>query len=327
MRKILFGRTGLEVSEMAFGGGTTGGVLIKADEATRWAVLERAVKAGINWIDTAPAYGNGASEETIGRHLSTLSPQPCVSTKVRIEPDDLRDIPGAIGRSLEQSLKRLQTDRIALLQLHNQLGEPVGDRPALTPQQVLGRGGVADAFDRLKEQGIIRASGITAAGETDACLDVIESGRFDAAQVYYNIINPTAGWLRPSQDWKVQDFAGIIPACWRLNMGTLAIRVWAGGVLASAKGPERLTVFTSGTDADNEMRCADAVRSVLGDEFGTPAQAALRFALANKDISSRVVGISDIAQLDEAAAAVEMGPLPSEAINRFEALWAHDFRI
>jgi L-galactose dehydrogenase/L-glyceraldehyde 3-phosphate reductase len=327
MRKTLLGRTGLEISEIAFGAGQTGGILIKADEATRYAALERAINAGINWIDTAPLYGNGASEETIGRHLSALSPQPYVSTKVRLARDDVRDIPGAIGRSFEQSLKRLQTDRIALLQLHNQLGEPVGDRPALSVQEVLGRGGVADAFDRLKEQGLIYASGITAAGETDACLEVIESGRFDVAQIYYNAINPTAAWLRPSRSWSGQDFAGIIPACWRQNMGTLAIRVWAGGPLASAERPERLTVFTSGTDVDNEMRCADAVHAVLGDEYGTSAQAALRFTLVNKDICSRVVGISNIAQLDEALAAVEMGPLPPEAIGRLESLWARDFDV
>ena len=67
--KGYFGRTGLEISELAFGGGVTGGILINADEATRYTALRRAVAAGINWIDTAPIYGNGASEETIGRHL------------------------------------------------------------------------------------------------------------------------------------------------------------------------------------------------------------------------------------------------------------------
>ena len=71
MRKILFGRTGLEISELAFGGGVTGGILINADETTRVMALRRAVEAGINWIDTAPVYGNGASEETIGRHLES----------------------------------------------------------------------------------------------------------------------------------------------------------------------------------------------------------------------------------------------------------------
>jgi aryl-alcohol dehydrogenase-like predicted oxidoreductase len=110
MRKNWLGRTGLEVSEIAFGGGVTGGILIKADEPTRISALMRAVEAGINLIDTAPLYGGGASEEAIGRHLAALEPRPYVSTKVLLEPDDLMDIRGAIERSLEQSLKRLRTD-------------------------------------------------------------------------------------------------------------------------------------------------------------------------------------------------------------------------
>src|SRR5215475_550221 len=182
MRKVYFGRTGLEVSELAFGGGVTGGLLINADEATRYNALRRAVSAGINWIDTAPVYGNGASEEAIGRHLASLSPRPHVSTKVRLEAEDLGDIAGAIERSLEQSLRRLRSDRLTLLQLHNHLGEGVGARVALRPEQVLGRGGVADTFDRLRQQGVVRAVGLTVAGDTNACLEVIDSGRFDTAQ-------------------------------------------------------------------------------------------------------------------------------------------------
>jgi aryl-alcohol dehydrogenase-like predicted oxidoreductase len=323
MRKSSFGRTGLEISEVALGGGMTGGILIHAGEPTRWAALQRAVAGGINWIDTAPRYGNGSSEETIGRHLSVLNPQPHVSTKVRLEADDLADIPGAIKRSLEQSLKRLRLDRVALLQLHNKIGIPAGDQLRLTPGQILGA--LADTFDRLKDEGLIQASGITAIGDTRACLDVIESGRFDAAQVYYNAINPSAAWSRTTPAWKGQALCGIISACWRLNMGVLAIRVWAGGLLASAARPERLTLMTSDTDRDNEMRCAAAVRAALGSRFGTPAQAALRFTLGNRDLSSRVIGIAELAYLDEALAAVERGPLPPEAIAKLDQLWATDF--
>ena len=325
MRKSALGRTGLEISEIAFGGGVTGGILINADEGTRQIALQRAVAGGINWIDTAAIYGNGASEETIGRILPRLRPRPHVSTKVRVEADQLDDIAGAIERGLEQSLKRLRLDRVALFQLHNQLGQAVGGRPQLTPEQVLGKGGVADTFDKLKSQGLIQAAGITALGDTDACLEVIESGRFDAAQVYYNAINPSAAWSRASKTWKAQNFSGVIPACWRLNMGILNIRVWAGGPLATAARPNRLTVMTSGTDFDNEMRCADAVRAALGDAYGTPAQAALRFALSNRDLSTRVIGISELAFLDEALATVSQGPLPAEAIAKLERLWATDF--
>jgi D-threo-aldose 1-dehydrogenase len=326
MRKNLLGRTGLEISELAFGGGDTGGILIRDDETTRITALSRAVKAGINWIDTAALYGNGASEEGIGRHLHALSPRPHISTKVRVERGDLFDLRGAIERSLTASLKRLRTDRVALFQLHNQLGEAVGGRPGLPPEDVLGRGGVADIFSRLKEQGLFYASGITAAGDTRACLEVIGSGRFDCAQVYYNAINPSAAWSRAPQKWSAQDFAGIMAACWNQNMGVLGIRIFAGGPLAGAERPEGLAVLTSGTDVDNEMRCAAAFHRALGSEYGTPAQTALRFALGNRDLSTRAIGISNLTDLNEALVAVEKGPLPAAAITKLKDLWATDFR-
>jgi L-glyceraldehyde 3-phosphate reductase len=323
MRKSSLGRTGLEISEIAFGGGVTGGILINASETTRWTALQRAVAGGINWIDTAPLYGNGASEETIGRHLEVLSPRPHVSTKVRLDRDDMADIAGAIERSLERSLERLRLERVALLLLHNQIGTAIGDRPPLSTRQILGA--VADTFDRLKEQGIVQACGISAVGNTAACLEVIKSGRFDAAQIYYNAINPSAAWSRATAEWRGQDFCGIIAACWRLNMGMLAIRVMAGGPLASPRRPDRLAMMTSETDLDNEVRCAAAVRATLGPSYGTPAQVALRFTLGNRDLSSRVIGITELDQLDEAFAAIERGPLPSEGIAKLEQLWATDF--
>jgi len=325
MRKVLLGRTGLEISELAFGGGVTGGILINADEPTRYNALKRAVEAGINWIDTAPIYGSGESERTIGRHWQSLSSGLNISTKVRLEAGDVNDISGAIERSLEQSLERLRASSIALLQLHNHLGRGVGERLALTPAQVLGRGAVADTFDRLKEQGLIRAAGMTAAGETQACLQVIESGRFDTAQVYYNAVNPSAAMRRLPDGWNAgQDFCGVLAACLRQNMGALNIRVWAGGVLALQKPPERLFVMTSDTDLANEVRCGAAVRKALAQE-GTPAHAALRFVLGNRDFASRVIGISTIEQLDAALDALARGPLPPGAVSKLEALWANGF--
>jgi aryl-alcohol dehydrogenase-like predicted oxidoreductase len=98
----------------------------------------------------------------------------------------------------------------------------------------------------------------------------------------------------------------------------------AGGVLASPRRPD-LAMMTSDTDLDNEVRCAAAVRAALGASHGTPAQVALRFALGNRDLSSRVIGITELAQLDEAVAAVERGPLPPESVAKLDQLWATDF--
>jgi L-galactose dehydrogenase/L-glyceraldehyde 3-phosphate reductase len=325
MQKSFFGRTGLEISELAFGGGVTGGILINADETTRGMALRRAIAGGINWIDTASIYGKGVSEETIGRHIKDLEPRPNISTKVRLEPEDLNDIPGAIVRSLEDSIKRLQVPKIQLFQLHNHIGTTLGGRAPVSVEQVLGRNGIADIFDRIKAHNLIQASGITVAGDTKACLEVINSGRFDAAQVYFNAINPSAAWTRVPPDWKGQNFSGVLAACFRQNMGVLNIRVLAGGALASPRRPDGLFMMTAGTDLDNEMRCANAIRRALGDEFGTPAQVALRFVLGNRDINSRVIGISELAQIDEALEAVRQGPLPTAAISKLDQLWAHDF--
>jgi D-threo-aldose 1-dehydrogenase len=326
MRKVFLGKTGLEISELALGGGVTGGILINADETTRAMALQRAVAAGINWIDTAAIYGNGTSEETVGRHIADLNPRPHVSTKVRLEPEDMNDIPGALVRSLEGSLKRLQVPKIDLLQLHNHIGTTLGGRAAVSVQQVLGKNGIADIFDRIKSHGLIHASGITVAGDTKACLEVINSGRFDAAQVYYNAINPSAAWTRVPADWKGQDFTGVITACFHQNMGVLNIRVLAGGALASPRRPDGLFMMTQVTDLDNEMRCANAIHRALGDEYGTPAQVALRFVLGNRDINSRVIGISELAQIDQALDAVEKGPLPTAAMSKLDELWARDFQ-
>ena len=327
MRKAILGRTGLEISELVLGGGVTGGILINADEATQLAVLRRAVMGGINWIDTAPIYGNGASEETIGRHIESLTPRPQISTKVRLEPEDMDQIPSAILRSLEASLTRLRVPKIQLFQLHNHIGTTLGGRAPVSLEQVLGRGGIADTFDRLKSHGLVAATGFTVAGDTSECLEVINSGRFDAAQVYYNAINPSAAWSRVPHAWKGQEFCGVIAACFRQNMGVLNIRVWAGGTLASARRPDGLFMMTSGTDLDNEVRCAAAIRQVLGNSHGTPAQTALRFVLGNRDINARVVGISAIPQLEEAIEAVARGPLPSAAIAKLEDLWANEFLV
>jgi D-threo-aldose 1-dehydrogenase len=187
MRHRPFGRTGLEVSELIFGGGWVGGILIHQDDATRRAAIERALAAGINWIDTAPSYGDGRSEQAIGWLLEDVASKPYLSTKVRLDLGRLDDLAGQVERSLEQSLERLRCDSVELFQLHNPIGpQTSGERIGV--DQVLGEDGVADVFDRLREQGLIRLTGITANGDTLAVRRVVASERFDSAQVYYNML-------------------------------------------------------------------------------------------------------------------------------------------
>ena len=158
-----FGTTGKKVSQLVFGGGAVGGLLINQDDETKLKAVQRAMDAGINWIDTAPSYGQGRSEEALGWILKELDEKPYVATKFSIDLDDLSDIPGQIERSLEASLKRLRSESVTLLQLHNQIGEQISER-RLPVSYILGTGGVIDGLQRLKEQGLIEHFGITALG-------------------------------------------------------------------------------------------------------------------------------------------------------------------
>ena len=94
------------------------------------------------------------------------------------------------------SLARLKRSSVDLLQLHNRIGTKPGGR-VMTVEQILGKNGVADGLDRLREKGLIRHMGITAIGEAASVCEVIRSRRFDSAQVYYNLLNPSAGRSMP----------------------------------------------------------------------------------------------------------------------------------
>jgi len=85
MRKRRFGRSGLQVSQVVLGAGYVGGIIVLADDETRRRVLRRALDAGINWIDTAPLYGQGRSEEALGWLLAEVKEKPYLSTKVRLD--------------------------------------------------------------------------------------------------------------------------------------------------------------------------------------------------------------------------------------------------
>lgn len=321
MRKRRLGRTGLMVSELTFGGGWVGGLLIREVDAVRLAALQRAVAAGIDWIDTAPSYGDGVSEEVIGRLLPQLSPQPRVSTKVRLDCDRLDDLAGQIERSLEASLTRLSLPRVELLQLHNRIGL-VSEGTTIGVDHILRKGGVADIFDRLRATGLIDFHGITALGETPALKQVIGSGRFDTAQVYLNLLNPTAAMEQAPAGWAAHDLAGLLAACRAADMGVMVIRTLAAGVLASDARHGREGAITDGAELAREEARARAVLAGLGERHGSRAGTAIRFGLSPADVSTVVVGLAEPAHLEEAIAAATAGPLPLEALAELGELWA-----
>lgn len=323
MKTRRLGRTGLDVSELAFGGGWVGGILIHQNEEIRRAALARAVAAGINLIDTAPSYGEGRSESALGRLLPEIDGEPWLATKVRIEAGTPDDAAGQVERSITASLERLQRTSVDILQLHNPIAA-VGDARHLSADRVMGE--VADALDAIREQGLTRFIGITGLGEAAAVRRVVGSGRFDTAQVYYNLLNPSAGQTMPDA-WDGHDFAGVLAACRAADVGVLNIRPFAGGVIASDRRHGREIPVTDDADLDREARRATAAFDVLGREHGTRAHVAVRFSLANQDIGTVVVGMAEPAHLEEAVAAAARGPLPASALAELRALYAENFHL
>jgi L-galactose dehydrogenase/L-glyceraldehyde 3-phosphate reductase len=318
-----FGRTGIEVSDVAFGGGNVGGILIHKDDATKREAIRRALDGGINWIDTAAQYGQGKSEQALGWILPEMAQKPYLSTKFNMDVENLDDMPGQIEAKLQESLERLGRDSVDLLQLHNRIGTTPGGR-VMAVDQILGKDGVADGLDRLREKGLIRHMGITGIGETPAICEVIRSGRFDSAQVYFNLLNPSAGRAMPS-GWTGHDFGGILDACRETDVAVMAIRIFAAGIIANDARTGREGMLTADTTIPEEERKAKAVFQAIGSEHGTRAQVALRFVLSNPVVSCAVLGTQELHHIDEALAAVAMGPLPGDVLATLEALYESDF--
>jgi aryl-alcohol dehydrogenase-like predicted oxidoreductase len=323
MRYRTFGRTNIRVSQLVFGGGWVGGVLIHQDDDTKRHTLKRAMEAGINWVDTAPMYGKGQSEQALGWLLREVPTQPHLSTKVYLDTSKLADIAGQVERSVQESLRRLQRDSVDVLLLHN-LIEADGTPNAVTLDHVLGAGGAAEALDRVRKQGAARWIGFTALGDAVAVRTAAESGRFDAAQVYYNMLNPSSARPMPPQ-WSGHDFSGLIAACRAQGTAVMAIRVFAAGVLATDVRHGREVVVTQDSDVAAEERRARAAFAVLGDRHGTRAQTALRYVLANPDLACAIIGLAEPGQLEEALAGEAMGPLPEEAMQVLEGVYARGF--
>src|SRR3989338_7467758 len=115
----MLGRTGLKVSELGFGCGSVGGLLVRGEYPKMRRAVARALELGIAYFDTASLYGDGQSEVNLGAVLREIGADPLVGTKVRLEPPDLDRVEAAIAESVEASLRRLGRERIDLIHLHN----------------------------------------------------------------------------------------------------------------------------------------------------------------------------------------------------------------
>ena len=324
MQTRILGRTGLRVSALGFGCGAVGGLMVRGSARDQERAVARAVEAGITFVDTAPAYGDGASETNLGRVLARLRPEIVLATKVMVRPDERSDVATAIRRSVEESLGRLGRDGVDLLQLHNPIS--THQLPESLPVHVILEE-VVPALQGLRDAGRARFLGITGLGETAAVQRVVDSGAFDSVQVAYNLLNPSAAIAVPN-GMPGQDFERLMVRASALGMGSVGIRAVAGGALSGSTerdpvGMPNVSPIGSGADYETDVRRARAFQPLLADADAPDLVAlALRFAVGEGGPSTVLIGVSTIEQLDHAIAAVENGPLPSSIGPRLQQIWA-----
>ncbi len=318
MKYRTLGKTGLTVSELGFGCGSVGGLMTRGEAPEQRQAVARALEAGVTYFDTAPSYGNGRSEESLGRALRDLGAwdSVVVGTKVTLSAGDLSDPEAAVKASIEESLARLGRDNVDLLQLHSRIG---GGERGLRAGEVAGA--VAEGMRAVTRAGLARHIGVTGLGETAAVLEVVRSGAFDTVQAYFNALNPSAGYAGASGG--AQDLDGLIDVAAGKGMGVINIRVLAAG--AVSRSSDRATLASPGGggamviggEFDADVSRAQALAGIA-HEAGLEGTVELgfRFALAKPAISTVLVGFSDIGQLDDALRWVDRGPLDDGVVRR-----------
>lgn len=224
-----FGRTGLKVPILGFGSGSR--FLMYQEEDKALEALNRAIDLGICYIDTAHAYGNGKSEERIGRVMATRRKEVILATKI---PGRTAD---QARRQIELSLKRLQTDHLEVLHIH-------ALKNAEDLATIEARGGVLEALHEARDQKITRAIGITCHADPAALKQALERHDFDCTQMALNagLASMTDSMQTvPAGPASFERLA--LPVANHKHMGVIAMKVFGQEHLIGTASVEQLLTY------------------------------------------------------------------------------------
>jgi len=320
----LLGRSGLRVSPLSLGTMNFGLEASWGCEDAE-AIFNRYVEAGGNFIDTANFYASGESERVIGRLMQGRREQLCVATKytLTMHPGD----PNASGnhrknmlQSVENSLRRLQTDYIDLLYLH------VWDQR--TPVDEILR-----AFDDLVRGGKVLYVGLSdtpawQASRMQAIAELRGWSPLVALQIPYSLVERTVE-------------RELIPMAREMGMGVLPWSPLAGGILSgkysagdlgaasSGLGTRRDINLATGRLSERSLAIAAAVQACAQDMGRSPSQVALAWTLLNPGVTSTIIGVRTLAQYEDNIAALALAFSPEQiaaldAVSRVEPGFPHD---
>ena len=284
MKRRLLGKTGLEVSELGFGGAEIG--FQAASLSTVERLLGSALDAGLNVLDTAECYAGG--EELIGQavahrrehfHLFTK----CGHASGFDEPDwDLK----MLEKTIDRSLKRLQTDRVDLLQLHS------------CDESLLRQGDVIALLEKARDAGKARFIGYS--GDGAAARYAVECGAFDTLQTSLSIADQ-------------EPISLTLPLALERGLGVIAKRPIANAAWTKAAMPEEEYAYPYW----------QRLQALDYDFLQTPlaASVALRFTLAQPGVATAIVGTQNPDRWARNAALLDAGPLPPAEVAAIRARW------
>jgi aryl-alcohol dehydrogenase-like predicted oxidoreductase len=303
-----FGKTGINVSVIGFGGWALGSGWGMQPESDSLQALNQAIDLGINLIDTAIAYGDGKSEQVIGKVLKDRTEEVFVASKIPPRPGPWPPSPYCIAaerypekylrESVDFSLKNLRRETIDIMQLHTWTRawnrDPV-------PLMVL---------RKLQKEGKIRFIGVsTPEHDQNALIDLMKNGWVDAVQVIYNI-------------FEQEPAAEFLPAAEENGMGVIVRMPFDEGVLTGKYSPDHQfpkddfrTRYFAG---DRLTRAVERTKKIEADikdsEYNLP-QVAIKFSAQHPAVSTVIGGIRNADQARKNAEVAELPNLSSELIR------------
>jgi aryl-alcohol dehydrogenase-like predicted oxidoreductase len=314
------GKTGLEVSEVGYGAwgiGKTQWLGAEDEESLR--ALRRAIDLGLNFIDTALAYGEGHSERLVGQVVKERDETVYVATKIPpknriwpapegLHPDET--FPGEYVRECtEQSLKNLGVDTIDVQQFH------------VWSDEWVGQGDWLEAVEALKDEGKIRFFGVSINDHQPAnAVKLIEAGVVDTVQVIYNVFDQS-----PEDE--------LFPACMEHGVGVIVRVPFDEGALTGRITPE--TTFEKGDfrndyfRGDRKAAVHERVRAIvseLGVSEDEIAEVALRYVLSHPAVSTVIPGMRSVRNVERNMAVADGKGLPQDQAQRLKShRWVRNF--
>ncbi len=319
MRYRLLGQTGIEISEVGFGGWGIGG-WGPTDDAEALRALRRAFDLGVSFYDTALGYGEGHSEELIGKAFKVERDKVVIASKIPpktfswpvkpYEPIASTFPADWIVQCTEQTLRNLGTDYLDVQQLHawtDPYREQLEWREALL---------------RLKEQGKIRAFGVSANDwDPYGPVNLARSGLVDSIQVIYNIFEQ-----RPAEQ--------LLPAAQEGRVGILARVPFEEGLLTGTLGPGyrfpkgdwRAEWLTPERLAEGARR-VEALKRFLAPDRPTLAALALKFIISHPAVTSVIPGMRRVAHVEANVAVSDGVPLDEDTLRQLRShAFAHGWK-